>query len=439
MQNKKPGYFATRNALIPLTKLEASPFKPDGFVLGPLQAQIEAEGLSVHNFYFDPHDLHSPYYYYYRGLVLLSWSNIDRQLATIKEEIGDVERRMNTSAARRDFEALLAAVDHRLAQEVYMEVFHLIPDQDKYRLFESLWLNNQCWPEIFDEEFIAKVAKYRGVTKAMPAADEEGYVLVYRCGNPQEDGPELVSTWTTDINISISQALLSGKTQPIYQGWVLREHIVSYDCTRSKQEVRVAGDKVERLEPLPLINLGELVPILTEAGIIRQYQDYADRIDSRWFISPQGVHGVCHTRRVLLLSLTIAYLEQFDRCDMNLLGLASIYHDIGRIDDGYDPDHGIASYAKMIQSQMSAVGEGEEREMLRFIIENHAVLDQKARQKLDQYQIGDRAKTWRLYNAFKDADGLDRVRLNNLKPQYLRTASSRRLLMAAHQLYRQYQ
>jgi len=36
---------------------------------------------------------------------------------------------------------------------------------------------------------------------------------------------------------------------------------------------------------------------------------------------------------------------------------------------------------------------------------------------------------------FKDADGLDRVRLGDLNPDYLRTASAPRLLLVAHQIY----
>ena len=45
-----------------------------------------------------------------------------------------MEQALNAMAIKRDFAALLAAVDRRLAPDLYVEVFHMIPDHDKYRL-----------------------------------------------------------------------------------------------------------------------------------------------------------------------------------------------------------------------------------------------------------------------------------------------------------------
>ncbi|MGI6469425.1 MAG: HD domain-containing protein [Syntrophomonadaceae bacterium] len=435
MENRTAGDFVLRQGLIPLRDLANSPLKPDGFDLARLQAQIEAQGLKVDNFYYNPHESSSPYYYY-RGMVLLAWEEFDQRLAAIKSRIEAMEQALNAMAIKRDFAALLAAVDRRLAPDLYVEVFHMIPDHDKYRLFEAIWQHNPYSGEVFDRDFIAQVSKYRGVSSILPAAAEDGYVEVFRCENQPPQGEEVVSTWSTDVNIAISQALHCEKLPTIYQGRVQPEHIVSYDGDR--REVLVKGDRVERRKALALLDLRDLLPELTEAGIMRQYHGFAQQIDSRWFHNPQGVHGIRHTERVLLLSLIIAYLERYSEADRELLGLAAIYHDIGRVDDGYDPDHGLSSYAKFVQAELAG-SDDEERETLRFIIENHAIPDHRAYNKIGQYQLADQGRAWRLFMAFKDADGLDRVRLNNLKPQYLRTASAHRLLLAAHQLYRQSQ
>lgn len=434
MENKSAGDFILRHGFIPLRELGNSPIKPDGFDLTRLQTQIEAEGLNVDNFCFNPNDQESPYDYY-RGLVLLAWRDIDQRLAAIKTQIEAMEQALHAMASKRDFGLLLAAVDQRLAVELYIEVFHLIPDHDKYRLFEGLWHHNPYSGKVFDREFIAQVSKYRGVSSDLPAAAEDGYVQVFQCENQLKQGLQQASAWTTDVNIAISQALRCDQLPTICQGWAQPDQIISYDG--AKREVILTGDKVERRETLPLLDLLKLVPVMKEVGIMKQYHDYVDHIKSHWFHNPQGVHGIKHTQRVLLLSLIIAYLERYSDADRDLLGLASIYHDIGRIDDGYDPDHGLASYKKLIQAHLPVSENKEEREMLRFIIENHAIPDQRAHQKIDQYQIRDEDRTWRLFIAFKDADGLDRVRLQNLKSQYLRTASAHRLLLAAHQLYRQ--
>jgi hypothetical protein len=115
--------------------------------------------------------------------------------------------------------------------------------------------------------------------------------------------------------------------------------------------------------------------------------------------------------------------------------MAAIYHDIGRLTDGYDPDHGMASYDKVLEEKLTVADNPQDAEMLRFIVQNHAIPDQSAYKKLGRYDIDDVDRTWRLYDAFKDADGLDRVRINDLNPEYLRTPSAHRLLMLAHQLY----
>jgi hypothetical protein len=130
-------------------------------------------------------------------------------------------------------------------------------------------------------------------------------------------------------------------------------------------------------------------------------------------------------------------LEKFSVEDRDLFCLAALYHDIGRINDGYDPDHGIASYDKLIKEKMMELSDQPEHEILKFLIQNHAIPDQSAYKKLNYYELSDVDRTLRLYDAFKDADGLDRVRIRDLNPEYLRTNSAHRLLLAAHQLYNQ--
>jgi len=78
----------------------------------------------------------------------------------------------------------------------------------------------------------------------------------------------------------------------------------------------------------------------------------------------------------------------------------------------------------------------EEHETIRFIIEKHAVADKAALKQLSKYDLNDIEHTLKLYNIFKDADGLDRVRINDLNPDYLRSPSAHKLLLLAHQLYR---
>ncbi|MDD3364616.1 MAG: HD domain-containing protein [Syntrophomonas sp.] len=432
MKDKTYDNFIERNSLIPLRKLEANPFKPEGFDLEPLQNQINAEGLSLDDFYFNPNDAETPYCYY-RGTLLLDFSLIVNKMAEIKALISRLEKDINESVAKRDFGRFLSLVDSRLAPDLFVEVFNFIPDQDKFRLFESIWRYNENSHEVFSEEFVKKAAKYKGVTSTQPMADEEGYVQVYR-QDSKELLPEQASYWTTDVNIAICHALAFDPVPAIYRGRIHLNHIISYDDNRSKKEIKVKPHKVEQVETMNLINLLEFDTELRAAGIIQQYNSYSEQINNEWFHNPQGIHALSHTKRVLLLSLIISYLEKYNEEDRNLLCLASIYHDIGRKTDGYDPDHGIASYDKLINENLLELANHQDQEILKFLVQNHAIPDQSAYKKLNRYDIIDVDRTLRLYDAFKDADGLDRVRIKDLNPEYLRTGSAHRLLLAAHQL-----
>jgi hypothetical protein len=239
------------------------------------------------------------------------------------------------------------------------------------------------------------------------------------------------------IRSFILQALNFEPILTIYQGQVHLNDVISYDDNRSKKELKVKTHNVKKVEAMDLINLLEFETELEASGIIKQYNSYSKKINNRWFHNPDGIHALGHTKRVLLLSLLISYLEKYCEEDKNLLCLASIYHDIGRINDGYDPDHGIASYNKLIKENLLKSANFNDQESLRFLVENHAIPDQSAYKKLNTYNLTDSDRTLRLYDAFKDADGLDRVRIKDLNPEYLRTRSSHRLLLAAHQLYKQ--
>lgn len=428
--------FTERNSLIPLRKLEASPLKPDGFVLAPLASQINAEGLSLDDFYFNPKDRKLPYCYY-RAMVVLDFSFIDDKIAEIKALITRINHDINESVAKRDFDRFLSLVDARLVPDLFMEVFNFIPDQDKYRLFERVWRYNGNSHEVFTEEFIKKTAKYKGVTSTKPVADEAGYVHVYRSQDSREFSAGEASFWTTDVNMAILDALSFVPIPPVCRGRIHLNHVISYDSDRSKKIVIVEPHKVEQVEVMDLINLLEFDAELRMSGIIQKYDYYAKQIDTGWFHNPQGIHALSHTKRVLLLSLIISYLEKYSEEDTDVLCLASIYHDIGRTNDGYDPDHGLASYNKLVSKNLLVSTHYRDQEILKFLVQNHAIPDQSAYKKLNRYNLIDVDRTLRLYDAFKDADGLDRVRISDLNPEYLRTASARRLLLAAHQLYRQ--
>lgn len=431
--NVSSNHFIERYGLIPLKDLPHSANEPENFKLEPLQSQIQSEGLNLDDFYYNPGNQASPYCYY-RGMILLEFGTIDHKISEIKTLIQRINNDINDTVAKRDFDRFLLLLDSRLVPELFMEIFNFIPDHDKFRLFERIWRFNKDSQSVFPASFIKKVTSYKGVTSDRPAADEAGYVQVYLIDYESAEAAQAAS-WTTDINAAILKALQFKPVQPVCRGRVHLDYIDSYNNDRFSKELQVEPGKVEQLEKMPFIDLQEFDRELHESGIMLQYHFYSACINNAWFHNPAGVHALSHTKRVLLLSLIISYLEKFSQQDANLLCLASIYHDIGRSNDGYDPEHGNASYEKVLHEHLPVPDQFQDQEILRFLIQNHAIPDQSAYKKLNQYNLAEVDRTLKLYDAFKDADGLDRVRIRDLNPEYLRTGSAQHLLLAAHQLY----
>lgn len=448
MTDKSALNYAERHALIPLGDLcDQSDGSSDRWQDGQLAAgkktdgdvaslceEIRTAGMRPEHFYFDPANSQTPWSYW-RGVVLLDLPSLEGKAGAIKKIADRLEEEINESVVRRDFDRFLDLVDPRLAPDLLMEIFSNIPDHDKFRLFERLWRFNKYAHDVFPSDFAQKAYQYRKVTSSRPPLDSGGYVRVF-VSAPTGEEPHRVESWTTNINRAL-RAASTIPAAPVYQGRVRPGHIESFDGDRLAGKLLVKPGTVEDIDSMDLIDLADFEAELNQAGIMNRYRRLAGQIDAGWFHKPEGIHAVGHTRRVLLLSILLAYLEKFSPSDQNLLTRAAICHDIGREDDGYDPGHGQASYDRTCRECLVQWTNPEDSEIFRFIVENHDLPDSKAYQRVQRYQLGEMDRTLRLYNTFKDADGLDRVRLGDLNPDYLRTASAPRLLLVAHQIYYQ--
>ena len=138
----------------------------------------------------------------------------------------------------------------------------------------------------------------------------------------------------------------------------------------------------------------------------------------------------------MLLSLSLSYLSNLNKSDTNILATASLYHDIGRTHDGLCYVHGKNSIQKAIRLGLIGGGVNEESGILRYVVENHCLPDNKP-ESLDKYVIADRERAMRLLWIFKDSDGLDRVRIGDLDVKYLRNAISKDLVPLANYLLKE--
>ena len=144
------------------------------------------------------------------------------------------------------------------------------------------------------------------------------------------------------------------------------------------------------------------------------------------------IHGVNHAIRVAILVNYIAKSYGIDDEQLELLIDCAIYHDMGRICDIEDKDHGYRSsilIGKIIKNK-----DLEYMNSLKAIITAHAYDDSYDEFILSYYDnLFDNINF--LLAIFKDADALDRVRTDDLDSSYLRCDISKRLIKASSSLY----
>ena len=214
----------------------------------------------------------------------------------------------------------------------------------------------------------------------------------------------------------------------------------------------VADFQRQGLEQLKLKD--ELEEITTgEIGVF--FRKKEKHIDKSHVIQ-KGIHGISHNDRVALLSMIIAKNEGIlegdtDNRTKDILLTAAYLHDIGRkvgkIAFNVGP-HAKRSAKKINKIHVRYLNgqpyTEEDKNILKAVVEVHEGKDEIMDKLCGKYHISeeDKGYTKRLMTILKDADALDRVRIDfnkgimitDLNPQYLRTDTAKRLLDASYQL-----
>ena len=144
------------------------------------------------------------------------------------------------------------------------------------------------------------------------------------------------------------------------------------------------------------------------------------------------IHGVGHILRTMVHGAMGAMEEGLSQSDTTLLLEGCAYHDVGRRNDSMDDCHGERSAA-----QLAALTgrRGRELAVLQAAVTLHSLPDRRFPQVLEQYGLSWDAEAEEIALLLKDADGLDRVRIWDLDPRYLRCSGSAERVGFAKALY----
>lgn len=177
---------------------------------------------------------------------------------------------------------------------------------------------------------------------------------------------------------------------------------------------RILGEKYERKSGINMsLSLEDCLEQLEENGLMEELLKSDENIkqDTEQYDSP--IHGSTHTRRVNFLATMIMSMEGMDQETIKLIRTAAINHDIGRVNDQTDDDHGIGSVEKLDAHPERLDGlTDEQKKLVKFIIREHSISGKENKEHIAKLPEEIQEQYRQLLALFKDADKLDRVRLD---------------------------
>ena len=161
-----------------------------------------------------------------------------------------------------------------------------------------------------------------------------------------------------------------------------------------------------------------MVSMITEQ-LLRQFEPQKE-----WLAHDSTIHGVGHMTRVFILQelLCDGLEKQGVSVNREVTRYAAMAHDVGRMNDGRDIEHGCRS-ATWIKKHLASKMTPEVLDMVTYCVHWHVPSDDEAPVMTTELRV------------LKDADGLDRVRLGDLNPDYLRTDIAKELIGVAQNLF----
>jgi len=168
--------------------------------------------------------------------------------------------------------------------------------------------------------------------------------------------------------------------------------------------------------------------------LLDTFEPHTFPLEPWWFERPSSIHGLSHTRRVLIHAHAIAAVTGLDPGEFEALVRAVSWHDIGRTHDGCDREHGAKSAARLRSLGLDRGIDGQVLARVLFTIELHSTYDEAAVERAAALPAADRDSFLRVHWVLKDADGLDRVRIDDLDPAQLRHPVARKRVDLAWQL-----
>jgi hypothetical protein len=132
-------------------------------------------------------------------------------------------------------------------------------------------------------------------------------------------------------------------------------------------------------------------------------------VPAAWFARSSRLHGVSHTQRVHIHAQRLLRKLRWPEADARLVLTSALWHDIGRVNDGWDSQHGVLSAARVVELGLHGTLAEADAKLVLFAVRLHCLEDDIGRARVAAEADPERSP--HILKVLKDADALDRVRL----------------------------
>ena len=309
-------------------------------------------------------------------------------------------------------------------------------DVDIYELFSNVYFSSDFGFNEFEPELIRYVIQQRSKESLLETHDKiknfPEKMCLYRGEGPKSTPHEKAFSWTTDINCAYKFACRYGEDgAKIITAEANRGDIIEYITTVNEDEIFIDPENVRVVSELQLKGIDFLTQEIDELADV--FLEYKGLLQSIQFTKDLVDHGKEHALRVLLLCLIMGDCYGLSLENQSALALAAIFHDSRRVNDCENRKHG--EDGAIYFTETTLIGNS----IVEFLCKYHSVPDEEGIRAIGDlpYSPERLEEILLLYNIFKDADALDRVRFgfNELDINMLRTPLAKELPLVARLIY----
>ncbi|PGK52244.1 hypothetical protein CN918_31125 [Priestia megaterium] len=452
---------ATENNLYSATLLTNSKEKAKyeeltGFQLNTfdeIKQITKKQGIDPTNIYFmNSQDSDNPYVYYDFPILIyiMDMSELMLDFLDISKRIELQSERFQRFINENDYEALFNNVDEKLQISALNKWYDEIPENEQYKWFRKVY-TTQNYSHLFIEPRIIQDAINKRPKDVITAMQEKlnsltdtDEIVVYRGMLSQSTPAEKSYSWTCELAVAARFAARLGQIGEIVKGSIKKNDVLDYIPYNKEEEILVLPGTVFDIKVVTTqVHPEKQLEHLANNFLLTTYHKHFLELDRYLFDKPDSIHGVSHSRRVMLIAQSIGLELELDDNEFRVLELAAAYHDIGRKHDEEDDSHGFESWNKI--KNVGLLEEFMEHhelydndmELLRIIIEYHPLKDNELFKEINKSAILDKVRAKLVATIFKDSDALDRMRIGDLDTTYLRLDVAHNFVLFTSHINRQ--